>query len=314
VCRDKVASATGCRGTEPGIRVGACVPDRDWSRVGIGESTRARARARVTRARSCAFARVGARSHHVRLVSRARARWVRARRARTRVIRDRAMVVHAMWRARMRARIRRARASANRPAARARACERFFLETFSRASLSRTVFATAIAHRETREECARRIARIARRALVVARSRMHSRAVRSDARARRRATPTPPRARRRSKTYRAITRTRTCAPPRARATTTTTRRNTNTNAIARRRRRHCFARGWARGFKPSHLTSTTSRVARTHKPPNPPLEACVRPDAHHIDDTHRGFKSTPEPHPIHHRHMRQLRTHTRART
>ena len=184
MCRDKVASATGCRGTEPGIRVGACAADRDWSRVGIGESTRARRRRRVTRARSCAFARVGARSHHVRLVSRARARWVRARRARTRVIRDRAMVVHAMWRARMRARIRRARASANRTAARARACERFFLETFSRASLSRTVFATAIAHRETREECARRIARIARRALVVARSRMHSRAVRASSRAR----------------------------------------------------------------------------------------------------------------------------------
>jgi len=160
------------------------VPDRDWSRVGIGESTRARRRRRVTRARSCAFARVGARSHHVRLVSRARARWVRARRARTRVIRDRAMVVHAMWRARMRARIRRARASANRTAARACACERFFLETSSRASLSRTVFATAIAHRETREECARRIARIARRALVVARSRMHSRAVRASSRAR----------------------------------------------------------------------------------------------------------------------------------
>ena len=89
MCRDKVASATGCRGTEPSIRVGACVPDCDWSRVGIGESTRARRRRRVTRARSCAFARVGARSHHVRLVSRARARWVRARRARTRVIRDR---------------------------------------------------------------------------------------------------------------------------------------------------------------------------------------------------------------------------------
>ena len=184
MCRDKVASATRCRGTEPSIRVGACVPDCDWSRVGIGESTRARRRRRVTRARSCAFARVGARSHHVRLVSRARARWVRARRARTRVIRDRAMVVHAMWRARMRARIRRARASANRTAARACACERFFLETSSRASLSRTVFATAIAHRETREECARRIARIARRALVVARSRMHSRAVRASSRAR----------------------------------------------------------------------------------------------------------------------------------
>ena len=133
MCRDKVASATGCRGTEPGIRVGACVPDCDWSRVGIGESARANARARVTRARSCAFARVGARSHHVRLVSRARARWVRARRARTRVIRDRAMVVHAMWRARMRARIRRARASANRTAARARACERFFFSRRFRA-------------------------------------------------------------------------------------------------------------------------------------------------------------------------------------
>jgi len=140
--RGKAASACAATRSRRRRDVAALNPVFEWVRAclivigrgwGLG-NPRARARvARVTRARSCAFARVGARSHHVRLVSRARARWVRARRARTRVIRDRAMVVHAMWRARMRARIRRARASANRTAARARACERFFFSRRFRA-------------------------------------------------------------------------------------------------------------------------------------------------------------------------------------
>jgi len=185
VCRDKVASATGCRGTEPGIRVGACVPDRDWSRVGIGESTRARAR-RARHAR--AFVRVRARWREIasRAIgfARARALGARASGAHARDSRSRDGGARDVARANARAHSTRARERESHRGARARVRAVFFLETFSRASLSRTVFATAIAHRETREECARRIARIARRALVVARSRMHSRAVRASSRAR----------------------------------------------------------------------------------------------------------------------------------
>ena len=113
--------------------------------------------------------------------ARARALGARASGAHARDSRSRDGGARDVARANARAHSTRARERESHRGARARV-RAFFLETFSRASLSRTVFATAIAHRETREECARRIARIARRALVVARSRMHSRAVRADAR------------------------------------------------------------------------------------------------------------------------------------